>query len=310
MLVRSAPGSSFRARLWLVSLLLLALTVKVESFLSILPHQPFSPPWSRRYRHTSDFKSVALNFSSRDATVNIVAVSACDEEAIFNAASFLVDSFWLGSPRQWVDATAGDVDVSETVRTSLVEEQAADLMETYGERMGKRMLNSCLVCATNSGGSPLGMVCLQVLVLDSTKGNTLNAEQSEDILKNAVASLGPKQRRLFKDASVHQISTELLPESQEAICCFSNLAVAPSARRQGIALQLCQELESVAKDWDFDSIFLKVESDNESALNLYKNRLGYVSVFDVEDDSAIRLDTCAGKFIETQVRTLLLKKAL
>lgn len=292
------------------------MTVDVDSFSSIFPHQSFfAPSSSRRHRRhaPADAASVALHLSSRDAAVNVFAVSGCDEEAIFDAASFLVDSFWLGSPRQWVDAAApagGAADVSDAVRASLVEEQAADLMETYGERMGKRMLNSCVVCATDGDGSPLGMACLQVLVLDAAKGNTLNAEQSEDVLKNAVATLGPKQRRQYKDASVQQIAEELLPASQEAVCCFSNLAVAPGARRQGIAFQLCQELESIAKDWNFDSIHLKVESDNEAAVNLYENRLGYVSEFVVENDPAIRLDTSAGEFIETQARTLLLKKAL
>jgi len=258
----------------------------------------------------------ALNLSSsssppQGATINIFAKSGCDEEAIVEAANFLVDSFWLGSPRQWVDEAAGNAaDVSDSVKTSLVVEQAADLMLNYGERMGKQMLNSCLVFASHDGGSLLGLAGMQVLLLDSNRGNILKAEQSEEVVKNAVASLGPKQRRLYKDATVQQIAEELLPPTQEAICFFCNLAVSPDARRQGIALQLCQELERIAKSWNFDNIYLKVENDNEAAMRLYKDKLGYECVLTVDGDPAVRLDTKAGEFIETPVKTMLLKKAL
>ena len=291
-------------RLWQTLLLLLVLLTTVESFVIHKVSPTAVSPVSLDLSSSSS--------PSKEVTdVRIVSASDWEEEAIIDAASFLVDAFWLGSPRQWLDEAAGTV-TSDVVKRRLVEEQAADLMKYYGERMGKRVLNSCLVFATHGDGIPLGMLGMQVLLLDSTEGNILTAEQSEAVLTNAVASLGPKQRRQYKDASAQQIAEELLPPSLEAICFFSNLAVSPNARRQGIAFQLCQEVERIAKqgEWNFDSVYLKVEIDNEAAVRLYEDKLDYVCAYTIEADPAIRLDTAAGEFIGTTEATLLLKKAL
>ncbi|MEM9771812.1 MAG: GNAT family N-acetyltransferase [Cyanobacteria bacterium P01_D01_bin.73] len=51
---------------------------------------------------------------------------------------------------------------------------------------------------------------------------------------------------------------------------ISNLAIAKSHRRQGIATALLQECEHFAKRWGFTSIHLHVLEDNQAARQLYR----------------------------------------
>lgn len=53
-----------------------------------------------------------------------------------------------------------------------------------------------------------------------------------------------------------------------------NLAVKNSYRRQGIAKQLLNQCEQIARNWGYDTVQLHVLSDNNSALQLYLS-IGY-----------------------------------
>jgi GNAT superfamily N-acetyltransferase len=254
------------------------------------------------------------------AAVEIVE-SPGDQQSIREFAGFLVDSFWLGSPRQMVPPPSSSAEdtgsvVSDSVKASLVEEQAEDLMNNYGERMGKRLLDSALLAAKDPvSGVMLGCVALNVLLLDRNKENILAPDESESILTAAVASLGPKERRQYKGAAAKEIADQLLGgqeprKQQEAVVCFSNLSVAPAARGRGIAYQLCKRVERMARQWGYDKVYLKVESDNVPAKTLYEKKLGYTTEYVLEADPAIRLDTVAGEFIEIQCETFIMKKDL
>lgn len=188
-------------------------------------------------------------------------------------------------------------------------EQMADFVAKYGERMGNRKLPSILLAARNDG-QIIGLVGMEVTLLDATTTHDIvDAADAETTLRQAVAGLRPKQRRSFKDATVNEIVTKLLPNYQ-VVCCLSNLAVSPMARRRGIAAQLCHQVDDLACKWQFDRLYLKVEAENAAARDLYERRLGYQIVAEVNDATGIRLDLDSGSFVQVDVPLLLLSKPL
>lgn len=236
-----------------------------------------------------------------------VELVTSDHEGFLNmAGSFLVESFWLNSEHHQVGDNAA---ISDEARLNLVVEQCADLQEKYGERMGKRLMNCCVVGALDTESKELvGLVTLKEALM--MNGNILEAEKAEVIAKNSVAALGPKERRLYKDASIDKLATELLPPDTKAVCVISNLAVSPKARRRGIAKTLCAEAEALACDWGHQEMHLLVESENTAARKLYEQKLGYNLAFTNEGEVALRADLELGTFVETQVDTLILFKTI
>lgn len=245
---------------------------------------------------------------SNDSASLDVKVAPLDgsESSIENAARFMVDAFWLQSPQQLVQDAA---EVSESAKSSLVNIQADDLMKKYGERMGRRKLDALMLAATDGDGVQ-GLVTIEVRLLDMSK-DILSADVSEHMLTQAVANLGPKQRREFKDASVIDIANQLLSPDITAVCSLSNLCVSPLARRKGIAGKLCSEAERVAKEeLGFDEMFLRVEASNEAAKRLYEEKLGYECVYEVDSAVALRVDGDAGSFVEIDSDIVVLKKKI
>jgi ribosomal protein S18 acetylase RimI-like enzyme len=248
--------------------------------------------------------SSETSISSND--VAPVELVASDNEGFLNmAGAFLVDSFWLNSQHHQL----GDEDISADARIGLIVEQCADLQEKYGERMGKRLMNACVFGALDPETKDmLGVATLKATLL--IKDDILDAEKAEVIAKNAVASLGPKQRRLYKDASIETIATELLSPDTKAVCVLSNLAVSAQARRRGVAKTLCEEAEALARDWGYNEIHLLVESENTPARKLYQDKLGYKTAFTKKSAVAMRADIKSGTFTETKADTLLLAKKI
>uniref|UniRef100_A0A7R9ZSG1 N-acetyltransferase domain-containing protein n=1 Tax=Craspedostauros australis TaxID=1486917 RepID=A0A7R9ZSG1_9STRA len=142
------------------------------------------------------------------------------------------------------------------------------------------------------------------------KDVVLDGERAEAVCKSTVASLGPKQRREYKNASVKTIATELLSPDTKAVCVLSNLAVSPNARRRGIANVLCDEAEALASDWGYSQMHLLVEEENTAARSLYEGKLGYQLDFRKEEDIGLRADLEEGVFQEVTVPTLVLSKNL
>lgn len=246
---------------------------------------------------------------SGSASVRVAPLDGT-EPSIGSAARFMVDAFWLQSPQQLVRGDSSDV--SESAKSSLVAIQADDLMGKYGERMGRRKLDAMLLAAfdENADGEMLGMVTIEVRLFDKER-DILSADRSESMLTQAVAALGPKQRREYKDASVIDVANALLPPGVSAVCSLSNLCVSPSARRRGVAAALCREAERVARDeLGFGEMFLRVEEANGAARGLYEGRLGYERVLGIESAAALRVDGAAGSFVEVESDIVLLKKKL
>lgn len=228
-----------------------------------------------------------------------------DNEGFLNAAgSFLVDSFWLGSDHHMLKE---GVEMSVDARMNLIIEQAADLQEKYGERMGRRLANACVIGALDEETKELiGLATLKETLL--INNDILESEKAEAVAKNAVAALGPKQRREYKSASIARIAEELLSSDTKAVCVLSNLAVGKKARRRGVARALCDEVEALADDWDFSEVHLLVESENTAARTLYEKRLGYELVSTNVAAPALRVDFETGAFLQVKQDTLILSK--
>lgn len=237
--------------------------------------------------------------------------SEFDLSAMQAAASFMVDSFWLSSPQQLVLTGPEDGSVTVESRKSLVEIQAEDLMDKFGERLGKRMLDASLITALDDKTDEMvGIVGVEVRLLDKSDGSIWGPVASSDKIKNAVASLGPKQRRQYKDATVQVIAAELLPPELETIALLSNLSVSPKARRQGLAQRLCEKVELVARSWGYSELYLKVEAENEAARALYEQKMRFREVGIMKDAPAIRVDAKQGEFVEIPADTLVLSKSI
>jgi hypothetical protein len=251
---------------------------------------------------------VSNSVTAASASTSPVDLVSSEAEGFLNmAGSFLVDAFWLNSAHHQLGAA--NVAISDKARTNLIIEQCADLQDKYGAIMGKRLLNCAVVGALDhESREMLGVVTVKVSILE--KEDVLESERAEALLKNAVASLGPKERRQYKDAPPSIIAKELLSPDTTTVCILSNLAVSPNARRRGIAKILCAEVEALAKDWGYEEMVLLVESANTPARELYQGKLGYNLKFTKEAEPALRVDPNAGEFIETEEETMVLSKKL
>ena len=249
--------------------------------------------------------------AAAEANTDIKVVpSSGGASSICQAATFMMEYFWLSSPQNLLAAGDDPNSLSDAAKAKLVEEQENDLTETYGEIMGKRTLESCLLTAEDDGGL-LGLVGIESRLYNKDTNQIVSAEKSQALLKNAVASLGPKQRRQYKDSSAAELVSELLPPEIELVCTLSNLSVSPRSRRRGVAMRLCQEAEKLAKeDWNFDSMCLLVEKENEAAKNLYETKLGYELIASDPAATGLRVDVDNGSFVEQQHETLTLRKSL
>jgi len=264
---------------------------------------------------TDDASSASPSVTKESMDVKLTPLDG-SETSVINAAKFMVDAFWLQSPQQLIDGGGDPSAVSEATKSSLTNIQADDLLSKYGERMGKRKLDALIVVASDgskdtkslSANDILGLVTIEVRLLNSN--DLLSADESEFRLTQAVASLGPKQRREYKDASVLDIARELLPPEVTAVCSLSNLCTSPKARRMGIAAKLCSEAERLAKEeLSFDEIYLSVEAENEAAKKLYETKLGYQCKFET-NAVALRVDAERGGFVEVESDIVVMSKKL
>lgn len=239
-----------------------------------------------------------------------VQLVVADSEGFLNAVgSFLVDSFWLNSDHHQLGSNAAE-EISSEARMNLVIEQCADLQEKYGERMGRRLARSIVIGALDEETQELiGAATLKETLL--INNDMLEPEKAEVVAQNAVASLGPKQRREYKNAPITAIASELLSPDTQAVCVLSNLAVSRKARRRGVGRLICEEMEALAQeDWGYDAVHLLVEKDNSVARQLYEGKLGYKELCMIEAEPALRVDTETGEFKEVEADSLVLFKQL
>lgn len=128
---------------------------------------------------------------------------------------------------------------------------------------------------------------------------------SQALLKSALGSLGPKQRREFKDSPLEDIVDDLLPSVDSVVPILANLAVAVEARGQGLGKVLCEHVETTVKDWGYRECMLLVEEGNAPARGLYE-KLGYMVGWRDDYGNAMRVEEGELKF--TTVPTLAMGK--
>uniref|UniRef100_A0A7S1UZ18 N-acetyltransferase domain-containing protein n=1 Tax=Grammatophora oceanica TaxID=210454 RepID=A0A7S1UZ18_9STRA len=271
--------------------------------------------WTRaKYGSSSSRGSTLVAATTTTTDPGTISLVECEgsPDDIMDAATHMVDCFWLNSPQSLLVSADDGATVDSNVRANLVDHQAQDLTEQFGERLGKRQLDTTLIKAVMMADEgTVGMVCVDVRLMDESSSSIpqiLGAVQSEQMLKNTVASLGPKQRRQYKDASAQEIAKQLLPPTLVPIVLLSNLSVSPKARRVGLAQRLCEDAERVAKSWGYTELHLKVEAGNEAARSLYETKMKFVQQAVLKDEAAIRVD--GDTFVEVQADTLLLSKKL
>lgn len=273
--------------------------LRIPSFLLLLiglaPTVSFAPP-----RRAASAPSLRL--------IKTTVLDGTDS-TIQASAKFIVDNFWLSSPQQLLLGDQSAADIPDSSYMSLRDVQFADLQEKYGERLTQRKLDALMIAALDEGDDLAGMVTLEVVVMDTQTKELMSASTSEFRITQSVASLGPKQRREFKNAHVIDIANELLPPTQTAVVTLSNLCVSPTSRRKGIAAQLCGEAERITREsLGYSALHLRVESSNEAAKRLYE-KLGYDVVFE-SVAPVLRVDANAGGFIEIDSETTIMKKEL
>mmetsp|Transcript_10204 Transcript_10204/g.22639 ORF Transcript_10204/g.22639 Transcript_10204/m.22639 type:complete len:310 (-) Transcript_10204:93-1022(-) len=248
-------------------------------------------------------------FGSGSATAETVVLKSCDDEVSMSlGASLMLDSFWLPQVAQATEEGT----LSDGSRTKLLEEQRSDLSGRYGERMGKRLMPSTLLLATSPDSDrtePVGMVGIEAVLWDREGREVLLNAASEGILKSALSSLGPKQRRALKDANLCELCRELLKDgpAYEPAVVLANLAVDPSIRRSGIGRKLCvaagefalKEIFPDCESWDTPpQMVLQVEAANDGARSLYADRMGYTVEWADTTKPALRIDINTGNFVE------------
>ena len=254
------------------------------------------------------------NAAVEDSSSEIKLASIDDGNSIKEAANFMVDAFWLQSPQQLVTSSSSDntsSSISDKIKQNLANLQAQDLNDKYGERMGKRLLQSSLLTVRggNDNDDILGIIGIEVCLLNKETKKILSPEISEDKLKQAVA--GPKQRRQYKNSPASELALELLPPELILVCCLSNLSVSSKARRKGVAIKLCEKAEDIAKnEFGFTSLYLKVETENVAARGLYEDKLGYIEQYSDSDALGLRVDIESGTFVEQPAETLIMEKIL
>lgn len=236
----------------------------------------------------------------RDPSLGAASVARDPSNAqLAKLSAFFVDNFWAPQLEQGL---------SGSQRSGLVEIQAKDFLDRYGDLLGKRRLSSALLVDEQTRG-----VCgLELTLIAKDTRAIIPREQGELMLKSAISRFGPKERKLLKFFDIKDLVADVLPGNYDVVPVLSNLAVSPESRRCGVGLELCQAVEAQCVEWGFGELWLQVEEENSPARRLYEGKLGYDLEWKVNGALALRIDDAdpAGSFRETVAPLLVLSKAL
>jgi GNAT superfamily N-acetyltransferase len=243
--------------------------VPIESWQSLFP----TSPRTLLPKHTVEAKLPPVVVSGG---CSIRIVSECSNATLERVAEFLVDAYWLGTPRVWVRHNAGSETMlarhsgipcdNQSIRWStrrlplLVRQQAADLAAKFSGQSRRvapqSFLRSTLLMATThtdrygatfeNDVTLVGVVCLQELLLDRDRGVLLSVEESQQVLRQIWSSLPRLMQRHYASSSSMATLWSTLVSSRSPyaslvpVSVLCNLAVAPSMRRHGVARALCR----------------------------------------------------------------------
>mmetsp|Transcript_26291 Transcript_26291/g.38849 ORF Transcript_26291/g.38849 Transcript_26291/m.38849 type:complete len:245 (+) Transcript_26291:141-875(+) len=170
----------------------------------------------------------------------------------------------------WANKVGGGIkELQSKQRKSLLGSQTTEFRKRYGGKYGGDRISELLVCR-NDKDEVMGCCGIEV---DNIFGNGLKS----NILKQAPL--------------------------------MSNLAVGREFRRRGIAEELVNEAEELArKKWGYDEVYLYVEKRNKAAVRLYQ-KLGYRKVWEDESASTL-LPLKTGSMRQVSTTLLCMKKRL
>lgn len=204
-----------------------------------------------------------------------------EDAALKEAASFFVEGFWQAS------TTVGENALSDSERVELATLQTDDMIMRYGELVGKRRLESALYLAKDPGRAVVGCVGVEMALIEPLSGKVLSRSQGENLLNSELGRMSARERNVYRKLGAAELTSELFPEYR--VCALlANLAVAPSARGQGLASVLCDACDERAIEWDLPAIMLQVEDANVPARKLYES-LGYQEIHRDEAAGCLRV---------------------
>jgi GNAT superfamily N-acetyltransferase len=242
-----------------------------------------------------------------------------------------VDAFWTAG------TNFGKVRLSERERRQLARQVADDFRGRYSSSWedGNRLFGSRLLLAREpDSGVVVGCVGLESTLLDPLERSVFTAHQAEGLLRAEFATMADSERcapvvvltprtvRLYRPTSLHRwlsgrsargvtvyyaelfgaegiaaLVGELMPQ-YSTVALLTNLAVAPAARRSGLAQELCQCCELGCVEWGLPVILLQVEEENAAARSLYQVG-GYRELFRQSGMIALRLRPSARMLTST-----------
>jgi len=202
-----------------------------------------------------------------------------------------VDSFWYGSTTFEKAISLNDKQIQ-----NLIAHHARDAAQLYRSRF-----QSSLFAARDDTGEIVGLVGVVAAFIDLKTGKVLVNEEAENLLpESALAEyrrMPPADRAKF-----------FFPQ-YTVLAYLSNLAVAPSTRRTGLAKELCKLCDRTAKSWGMDAIMMVVEQANGPARQLYEN-LGYQTVLELNEAKGLRLFPGSDLLQEVPAPSVMLGKPL
>lgn len=265
------------------------------------PLRPTASLLHRRHRRRE--RTNLWSATSSDLIVeSFDGTQGVEKKVLDQVSDFMMEAFWGVAP-----ADSGDS------YPKLLTEQKVDLNSRFGEILGRRKLQTKLMVGTHQEreNGIVGTVGVEVALFDLKQRDILSYSQSEKTLLGAISSLGPKERRLYKDSSIVDLVTELptLRGHYEAVAVLANLCVSPTSRGSGVGEKLCIQVEEVVRNWGLGKIMLKVEAENIAAKRLYA-KLGYKEEVSLENSTTVRPDLNVGTFQEIPCTMLILSKSL
>lgn len=194
-----------------------------------------------------------------------------DNENLVEAGRFFTEAFW--SSKVGVD----DNGLLPAQISSLERQQVNEFQRRYGSKaasLSRQDSKAELFACTNANGDIMGCVGMEV---DIVKKPSSNASSSSGAL----------------------ITAPLM----------SNLAVGKTFRRRGVAEELVQRAEDMArKQWGYNECYLYVEKQNVPAVRLYQ-KMGYRRVWQ-DEDARTMVPTAGGKLKNSRTVIVCMKKRL
>lgn len=215
-------------------------------------------------------------------------IGALGRDELADACTFFVEAFWAGG------TTFGEVGLSQREKKQLASRMSQDFTERYSNswESSTRLFPSRLLIARDDDAHIAGVVGVEAALLNPFTRQVFTRAESELLLRSELDAMDGPSFSKFSKLSRTEMTRQLYPEYQ-LIGLLTNLAVAPSSRRRGLARALCEECEAACSSWKLPGLLLQVEEANAPARALYDG-LGFEELWQDSDATCLRLAPGAG----------------